>query len=75
MKRELSRISRQSTTASALEAGESAQDEFNLDDFLTNLKDEQQSAGHLPKNLGLIWRDLTVKVWNLFLTLFFFSVF
>lgn len=62
LKRELSRISRISTHASQLEEGTAAADEFNLDEFLNGLRQDQNTAGHELKNLGLIWKNLTVKV-------------
>lgn len=64
MKRELSRISRISANASKLEEGIAETDEFNLDEFLNGLRRDQNSAGHELKNLGLIWKNLTVKVPN-----------
>lgn len=60
LKRELSRISRISAPASKLEEGNA--DEFDLDDFLNGLNSDQSSAGHVNKNLGLVWKDLTVMV-------------
>lgn len=60
MKRELSRVSRISAPASKLEEG--GADEFDLDDFLNGLSSDQSSAGHVNKNLGLVWKDLTVMV-------------
>ncbi|KAI9499206.1 ABC-2 type transporter-domain-containing protein [Zychaea mexicana] len=61
LKRELSRISRQSVNESKIEAGAAAQEEFNLDDFLSGMGNDAEQAGHTPKQLGLVWRDLTVK--------------
>ncbi|KAG0784732.1 hypothetical protein G6F16_008005 [Rhizopus arrhizus] len=62
LKRELSRVSRMSSVhAGALESGNAASDEFNLDEFLNGLREERASAGHLPKNLGVSWKNLTVK--------------
>lgn len=63
LKRELSRISRKSSIhANSLEEGNATSNEFNLDEFLNGLRDEHASAGHLPKNLGISWKNLTVKV-------------
>lgn len=62
LKRELSRISRLSTHASKLEEGAAEADEFNLDEFLHDLRKDQNENGHELKNLGLIWKNLTVKV-------------
>jgi hypothetical protein len=63
LKRELSRISRISTTRTGkLEEGTAAEDDFNLDEYLNGLRDDQSAAGHVPKNLGLIWKNLTIKV-------------
>ncbi|CAO3658990.1 hypothetical protein G6F70_000758 [Rhizopus microsporus] len=62
LKRELSRISRMSSIhPNAVEEGKANADEFNLDEFLNGLRDEHDSAGHLPKNLGVSWKNLTVK--------------
>ncbi|KAG1047886.1 hypothetical protein G6F46_009926 [Rhizopus delemar] len=62
LKRELSRISRKSSIhANSLEEGNATSNEFNLDEFLNGLRDEHASAGHLPKNLGISWKNLTVK--------------
>lgn len=60
LKRELSRISRKSVTEGKLEEGNT--EEFDLDEFLSGLHNDQTSAGHHIKNLGLIWKDLTVMV-------------
>jgi hypothetical protein len=63
IKRELSRISRRSSNhASRLEEGAAASDDFNLDDFLNGMNNEQTDSGHKPKHLGVVWRDLVVKV-------------
>ncbi|KAI9319048.1 ABC-2 type transporter-domain-containing protein [Dichotomocladium elegans] len=59
LKRELSRISRQASNDGNLEAG--AVEEFDLDDFLNGMSTDSQKAGHKPKHLGLIWKDLTVE--------------
>ncbi|KAI8142015.1 ABC-2 type transporter-domain-containing protein [Fennellomyces sp. T-0311] len=61
LKRELSRISRQSTNNSKLEEGFAIQEEFNLDEFLHGMSDDAKQAGNKQKHLGLIWKDLTVK--------------
>ncbi|KAI8142003.1 ABC-2 type transporter-domain-containing protein [Fennellomyces sp. T-0311] len=61
LKRELSRISRQSTNAAKLEEGAAVQEEFNLDDFLHGMRSDAEQAGHTPKHLGLVWKNLTVK--------------
>lgn len=60
LRRELSRISRKSVNEGKLEEGNT--EEFDLDDFLNGLHSDQTSAGHHLKNLGLIWKDLTVMV-------------
>jgi hypothetical protein len=68
LKRELSRISRMSSVhPNAVEEGKANADEFNLDEFLNGLRDEHDSAGHLPKNLGVSWKNLTVKVTLLYI--------
>ncbi|EPB81631.1 hypothetical protein HMPREF1544_11651 [Mucor circinelloides 1006PhL] len=61
LKRELSRISRLSTHASKLEEGAAEADEFNLDEYLHDLRKDQNDNGHELKNLALIWKNLTVK--------------
>ncbi|KAG2224961.1 hypothetical protein INT45_000082 [Circinella minor] len=61
VKRELSRISRQSTHASKVEEGVVVQEEFNLDDFLHGMSNDAERAGHIPKHLGVVWKNLTVK--------------
>lgn len=62
LKRELSRISRLSTHASKLEEGAAVSDEFNLDEYLHDLRKDEDNNGHELKNLGLIWKNLTVQV-------------
>lgn len=37
-------------------------EEFNLDEFLHGMSTQAQAAGHKPKHLGLIWKDLMVEV-------------
>lgn len=66
LKRELSRISRLSTHASKLEEGAAVSDEFNLDEYLNDLRKDEDNNGHELKNLGLIWKNLTVQVHNTF---------
>ncbi|CAO3630281.1 unnamed protein product [Cunninghamella blakesleeana] len=62
LKRELSKISRQSSIhAGKVEEGAVDSEEFNLDEFLHGMYNEQSDAGHLPKHLGVVWRNLTVK--------------
>ncbi|KAG2224969.1 hypothetical protein INT45_000090 [Circinella minor] len=62
LKKELSRISRRSSTQeSKLEEGVVTQEEFNLDEFLHSMSYENQQAGTTPKHLGLIWKHLTVE--------------
>ncbi|KAI8338366.1 ABC-2 type transporter-domain-containing protein [Chlamydoabsidia padenii] len=62
LKRELTRISRASSRhIGRLEEGIATSDEFNLDDFLNGMHDEQRNSGHKMKHLGVIWRDLQVK--------------
>ncbi|ORZ21210.1 ABC-2 type transporter-domain-containing protein [Absidia repens] len=62
IKRELSRMSRQSVAnAGRLEEGAAAADDFNLDSFMNGMFEEQTDAGQKPKHLGVIWRDLEVK--------------
>ncbi|KAI9272447.1 ABC-2 type transporter-domain-containing protein [Sporodiniella umbellata] len=62
LRRELSRVSRVSSVhAGALEEGKAEADEFNLDEYLNGLHEEHASAGVAPKNLGVGWKNLTVK--------------
>ncbi|KAI9478569.1 MAG: ABC-2 type transporter-domain-containing protein [Benjaminiella poitrasii] len=61
LKRELSRVSRNSIHASQMEEGQTKEDEFNLDEFLNGLRSDQNESGHELKHLGLVWKDLTVK--------------
>ncbi|KAI9314324.1 ABC-2 type transporter-domain-containing protein [Dichotomocladium elegans] len=60
VKRELSRISRTSTgNDRRLEEGQP--DEFNLDEFLNGIRNDNEKAGQKSKRLSLIWKDLTVE--------------
>ncbi|KAI9314279.1 ABC-2 type transporter-domain-containing protein [Dichotomocladium elegans] len=60
VRRELSRISRIATQQDGkLEEGQI--DEFDLDDFLHGIRVQGEQAGHKPKQLGLIWKDLVVE--------------
>ncbi|KAI8062097.1 ABC-2 type transporter-domain-containing protein [Gongronella butleri] len=62
LKKELSRLSRQSSThASKLEEGEIAGEDFDLDTFMHSMRTAQNDAGHTLKHLGVSWRNLTVK--------------
>ncbi|KAI9007454.1 ABC-2 type transporter-domain-containing protein [Phycomyces nitens] len=61
LKRELTTISRKSTTAGKLEEGATASEEFKLDEFLRNVSSESDKAGHAKKHLGVVWKDLVVK--------------
>lgn len=63
LKRELTEISRKSATESKLEQGGAA-DAFDLSEFLQGISDASREAGHKPKHLGLIWKNLVVKVGN-----------
>ncbi|KAI8993723.1 ABC-2 type transporter-domain-containing protein [Pilobolus umbonatus] len=60
LKRELTSLSRVSTHPNVLEEGKAEVEDFDLDEFLTGMKNDQTSAGHRPKNLGLLWKDLVV---------------
>ncbi|KAI8334802.1 ABC-2 type transporter-domain-containing protein [Chlamydoabsidia padenii] len=60
LKKELSRISRLSGNNSKLEEGDTSED-FDLDGFLKGMSNDNGQAGHLPKHLGVIWRDLKVQ--------------
>lgn len=67
IKRELSRISRVSSTnktESKLEEGVADEEVFDLDDYLRGMSRQEAENGKTPKSLGLIWRDLTVEVNN-----------
>ncbi|KAI8140088.1 ABC-2 type transporter-domain-containing protein [Fennellomyces sp. T-0311] len=62
VKRELSQISRQQSVRDGkLEEGTIAEEEFNLDDFLRTMSAQSEQAGHTPKNLGVIWKNLNVE--------------
>ncbi|CAO3635400.1 unnamed protein product [Cunninghamella echinulata] len=61
LKQELSRISRISTHhSSKLEQGNTSEI-FNLDNFLKGMSDDNAASGHLPKHIGVTWRNLEVK--------------
>lgn len=67
IKRELSRISRVSSTnkmEGKLEEGVADEEVFDLDDYLRGMSRQEAENGKTPKSLGLIWRDLTVEVNN-----------
>jgi hypothetical protein len=65
IKKEFSRISRiSSVTASKIEEGISEQAEFDLSDYLHDMHTSKHDAGHRPKHLGVIWKDLSVEVTN-----------
>ncbi|KAI7867468.1 ABC-2 type transporter-domain-containing protein [Mucor mucedo] len=62
LKQELSHISRKSSRVSGkLEEGTADQDDFNLSDFLHGMSNDQRQAGHQPKHLGVIWKNLSVE--------------
>lgn len=44
------------------EEGVTDQEAFDLDAFLHDMSHQEGSAGHLPKNLGVLWKDLVVEV-------------
>ncbi|KAI8340374.1 ABC-2 type transporter-domain-containing protein [Choanephora cucurbitarum] len=46
---------------SRIEEGKAEAEEFNLSDFLHGMSENQRQAGHHSKNLGVIWRNLTVE--------------
>ncbi|ORZ24007.1 ABC-2 type transporter-domain-containing protein [Absidia repens] len=61
LKKELSRISRLDTShTSKLEEG-IIDNDFNLDQFLNGMSNDNGESGQLPKHLGVTWRDLEVK--------------
>ncbi|CAO3594001.1 unnamed protein product [Absidia cylindrospora] len=61
LKKELSRISRLDTNhTSKLEEGATT-DDFDLDQFLNGMSNDNGESGQLPKHLGVTWRDLEVK--------------
>jgi hypothetical protein len=60
LSRELTNLSRKMTTEGKIEEG--APDVFDLTDFLQNISQDRKSAGLKSKQLGLIWKNLTVKV-------------
>ncbi|KAI9257268.1 ABC-2 type transporter-domain-containing protein [Phascolomyces articulosus] len=66
MRRELSRISRQSggnnsQIEKAGEEGRVSEEAFELDQFLKGVSNDESRAGRKPKHLGLIWKDLEVE--------------
>lgn len=66
LKKVLSHLSRISTRQSEkkLEEGVNEENDFNLSDFLHGMSNDQQEAGHEPKHLGVVWKNLTVEVLN-----------
>jgi hypothetical protein len=60
LKRELTNLSRKLTTEGKVEEG--SPDTFDLTEFLHGVSQERGSAGLKEKRLGLIWKNLTVKV-------------
>jgi ABC-transporter N-terminal len=60
LKRELTNLSRKMTTDGKVEEG--SPDTFDLTQFLHGVSKERGSAGLQEKRLGLIWKNLTVKV-------------
>ncbi|KAJ8660040.1 hypothetical protein O0I10_004267 [Lichtheimia ornata] len=61
LKRELSRISRASVPEGKAEEGAADQEVFDLDAFLHDMSNQESSAGHKPKHLGVLWKDLVVE--------------
>ncbi|KAL9549489.1 hypothetical protein MBANPS3_005175, partial [Mucor bainieri] len=61
LKRELSQMSRKSTTPSKTEEGQADSDDFNLDDFLHGIHREQEENGQKRKHLGVSWKNLHVE--------------
>jgi hypothetical protein len=60
LKRELTNISRKMTSDGKVEEG--SPDAFDLTEFLHGVSKERGTAGLQEKRLGLIWKNLTVKV-------------
>lgn len=65
LKRELTNLSRKLTTEGKVEEG--APDTFDLTEFLHGVSQERGSAGLKDKRLGLIWKNLTVKVTHIWI--------
>ncbi|KAG2234181.1 hypothetical protein INT48_005981 [Thamnidium elegans] len=62
LKKELSRMSRRSSNVTGkLEEGTADQDDFNLSNFLHGMSNDSTEAGHQPKHLGVVWKNLTVE--------------
>lgn len=59
LRRELTQQSRRMSMSQGEKGGI---DEFDLNDFLTDAKAKNEEAGINRKQLGLIWKNLTVKV-------------
>lgn len=59
LRRELTQQSRRMSVSLGEKGG---MDEFDLNDYLTDAKAKSEEAGINRKSLGLIWRNLTVKV-------------
>lgn len=59
LRRELTQQSRRMSISQGEKGGI---DEFDLNDYLTDAKAKSEQAGINRKALGLIWRNLTVKV-------------
>lgn len=75
LKKELSRMSRKSSNAAGkLEEGTVDQDDFNLSNFLHGMSNDSTEAGHQPKHLGVVWKNLTVEVNILDFYIYFFSL-
>ncbi|KAI8889012.1 hypothetical protein K501DRAFT_300849 [Backusella circina FSU 941] len=61
LKKELSRISQISSASGKGLENVSDDDEFDLNEYLHNMHSRKNEAGHQPKHLGVIWRDLSVE--------------
>lgn len=73
LKKELSRMSRRSSNVPGkLEEGTADQDDFNLSNFLHGMSNDSTEAGHQPKHLGVVWKNLTVEVNILVISIFVF---
>lgn len=78
MRRELTRQSTRPTTMGRPESGsdveKSAEERFDLTDFLSGIDRRLGEQGFQPKHLGLVVRNLTVKVLlSLFMSTFLLS--
>lgn len=61
LRRELTSKSERISLSKA-EDGQADSEDFNLDEFLHGISQEQNENGHKRKHLGVSWRNLRVEV-------------